>query len=100
MQDEFKPSNYPEFLKVAALLLKSADILNISVIRTEHEEFGETRTELNVSRTVLFTKTLYSMLTPEVMGKLADRPDGDTVILFGISSHCCVVQTLRSDYTR
>ena len=93
MQDEFKPSNYTEILKVSTLLLRSADILKIPVIRTEHEEFGKTRTELDVNKTVLFSKITFSMLTPEVIGKLAERPDAKTVILFGIDSHCCIIQT-------
>jgi len=36
------------------------------------------------------------MLTPEVKAVLASRPEIDTIILFGIEAHVCILQTALS----
>ncbi|KDQ29273.1 hypothetical protein PLEOSDRAFT_1055245, partial [Pleurotus ostreatus PC15] len=40
-----------------------------------------------------FDKTLFSMVTPDVKALLDTRPGVDSVVLFGIESHVCVLQT-------
>lgn len=40
-----------------------------------------------------YDKTLFSMLTTEVLDFLSTRPDAKSIALMGIESHICVLQT-------
>jgi len=83
-------------------LLEAAKVLNSQLIVTEQypKVLGSTDKDLDISRAALVQpKTLFSMLTPEVESKLNGI---ESVVLFGIESHVCVLQTcldlLRKEY--
>lgn len=43
-----------------------------------------------------YDKTLFSMLVPKVLAVLEARPAINSIIIFGIESHVCVLQTVLS----
>jgi len=43
-----------------------------------------------------YDKTLFSMITPGVNSILETRPKIDSIVIFGIESHVCVLQTVLS----
>ncbi|KAG6861199.1 hypothetical protein C0995_002826 [Termitomyces sp. Mi166 len=43
-----------------------------------------------------FDKTIFSMVTPEIENILLARPHVQNIVLFGIESHICVLQTALS----
>ena len=40
-----------------------------------------------------FEKSQFSMLTPEVLSELKSQPDRKNILLYGIETHICVLQT-------
>ena len=51
---------------------------------------GNTVSEIDVSSAQVFSKTLFSMATPEVMEALSTEPNRNAVVLFGIETQVCV----------
>ena len=92
MQEGFTPCYYSEILATASRLIQTANILNIPILCTEHEGCGKTRSELDLGTATVFSKTKYSML-PVLQKKLNERPTAKTIILFGVATDCCVLQT-------
>ncbi|KAI8867998.1 Isochorismatase hydrolase [Ramicandelaber brevisporus] len=102
---------FPSVVATSKKLLETADALSIPVVITEQnpKSLGATVSELALTTTPRLTSTLYttypktkfSMYTPEVATRLKELGTKD-VVLFGIESHVCVLQTalelLRNDY--
>ncbi|VDC06225.1 unnamed protein product [Peniophora sp. CBMAI 1063] len=82
-------------------MIKAAKILEVPVIATEQNPraLGPTVSELTDAMQSLapesratFSKTLFSMATPEVLATLRER-QAKSLVIFGIESHVCVLQS-------
>ncbi|KAI8056027.1 Isochorismatase-like protein [Syncephalis plumigaleata] len=76
-------------------MIRAADIVEAPVIVTEQypKAFGPIVADIDVSKAALHVeKTKFSMLVPEVQQFLEEKKM-ESVVLFGIESHVCVLQT-------
>jgi len=103
MQDKFRPSiqYFNQILEVAQRMVKAANLLEIPVVCTEQypKGLGNTVSELSEilkenSKSKIFEKTKFSMLTDDVQSHLnsLDKTP-QSIVLFGIEAHVCVQQT-------
>lgn len=81
-------------------MLKIAKVLEIPVVVTEQNPKGLGNTIPDIDLPALgplllatIEKGLFSMVTPEVKALLHERPQIKSVVLFGIESHVCVLQS-------
>eukprot|EP00197_Chlamydomonas_leiostraca_P013862 CAMPEP_0202867384 /NCGR_PEP_ID=MMETSP1391-20130828/9316_1 /ASSEMBLY_ACC=CAM_ASM_000867 /TAXON_ID=1034604 /ORGANISM="Chlamydomonas leiostraca, Strain SAG 11-49" /LENGTH=214 /DNA_ID=CAMNT_0049547427 /DNA_START=57 /DNA_END=701 /DNA_ORIENTATION=+ len=111
LQERFKPviHGWPAVEATAKRMIKGANALNIPVVVTEQypKALGRTVPEIKevlppawvagmpatASHHRTFEKTLFSMVTPEVEGHLKTLSHVKQVMLLGIETHVCVVQT-------
>jgi nicotinamidase-related amidase len=97
MQEKFRKTiqYYPQILNVANRMLQASQILELPVVVTEQypKALGHTVTELDVSSCPVFEKTQFSMLVPDVEKHLKTLPDVRSVVLCGIETQACVLQT-------
>lgn len=106
VQERFRSLVYrfPTLLHTAGTLVKTAHALNAPICVTEQypAAFGKTVPCLlellqrpgGAPPTPVFSKKLFSMLTPDVTAHLAAvAPTYDTAVLFGLEAHVCVQQT-------
>ncbi|KAK5699439.1 hypothetical protein LTS12_028450, partial [Elasticomyces elasticus] len=105
IQEKFRPViyEYPKLINTTTKLLKAASSLQTPLYITTQNRarLGDTVSELqqhfastNVRANV--DKTLFSMVTPEVISLLPDTGKGETpldAIVVGIETHICVTQT-------
>ncbi|XP_058460001.1 isochorismatase domain-containing protein 1 [Malaya genurostris] len=110
LQEKFRPGMqmFDSVVKNTSKLLQAGKIMNVPLIVTEHypEKLGHIVKDLDISHAKgVFSKTLFSMMIPEVQKKISDiyGQDLQTVVLFGLESHICVEQTAmdlrNNDYT-
>ncbi|XP_043944857.1 isochorismatase domain-containing protein 2-like [Protopterus annectens] len=96
MQEKFRPNiaYFPQIVSVAATLLKAAKALQIPMIVTEQypKGLGPTVPELGAKGLKIFSKTCFTMLTPEVEEEMRSIPDLHSVILCGIEAQACIMQ--------
>lgn len=100
LQERFRPviHRFDSVIKKSSFLVQCATTLDIPVLITEQKPKAlgntvvEIKTVLDSTRSHIFEKTMFSMMTPEVQAhfKTTGR---DQVILCGIESHVCVLQT-------
>ncbi|ORZ15501.1 Isochorismatase-like protein [Lobosporangium transversale] len=95
IQEKFRSHifQYPSVVATAQKMIAAHKILDIPLIVTEQNPtaLGQTATELDISQAkVNIPKTKFSMLVPEVEKELQGIK---SVVLFGIESHVCVLQT-------
>jgi len=103
LQSRLKPviHAFDNVVNTANKMIKVAKLLNVPVVVTEQNPkgLGPTIAELALStlgplHLGTFSKSLFSMITPEVSRVLASRlPPVKSVVLCGIESHVCVLQT-------
>lgn len=102
LQTRFKPAIYgfDEIVLTANKMLKVAKLLHIPVVVTEQNSkgLGPTVPEIDLDslgnlRILTVDKNLFSMMVPDVKSNLQQRPHIRSVVLFGIESHVCVLQT-------
>ncbi|KAL0949813.1 hypothetical protein HGRIS_009848 [Hohenbuehelia grisea] len=94
---------FDQVATTANKLLKVASILGCGVVATTQnaKALGPIVPEIDLEglgslHLGTFDKTLFSMFVPEVKAILASRPEVDAIVLFGIESHVCVLQTALS----
>jgi len=97
IQERFRDMIYSfsALITTAQKMIKAANILGVPFIVTEHypKTFARTVSELDVSNAALrVEKTKFSMFVPEVADTLK-RLGTKSVVIFGIESHVCVLQT-------
>jgi len=96
IQERLRKSIYmfPHVVFTANSLIKVGKVLNIPLLVTEQypKGLGKTVSELVVSSGIVFEKGQFSMMTPDVTAQL-DRLEKTQVILFGIETHVCILQT-------
>jgi len=91
---------YEDVVTTTNKMLKVAKVLNIPVLVTEQnpKALGSTAPEIIIDslgplHLGTIEKTLFSMVTPEVKAILNTNSRLKSVVLFGIESHVCVLQT-------
>ncbi|KAJ8338717.1 hypothetical protein SKAU_G00355030 [Synaphobranchus kaupii] len=98
MQERFRPAikYFGDIISVGQRLLQGARILGIPVIVSEQypKGLGSTVQEMDLAGAKLvFPKTKFSMVLPEVEAALAEIPGLRSVVLFGVETHVCIQQT-------
>ncbi|XP_062410728.1 isochorismatase domain-containing protein 1 [Sardina pilchardus] len=98
MQERFRPAikYFGDIISVGQRLLQGARILGIPVIVSEQypKGLGSTVQEMDLSGAKLvFPKTKFSMVLPEVEAALAENPAVRSIVLFGVETHVCIQQT-------
>ncbi|EGO01561.1 hypothetical protein SERLA73DRAFT_176917 [Serpula lacrymans var. lacrymans S7.3] len=102
VQTRFREAIYgfDALILTANKMLKVAKNMDIPVVVTEQNPkgLGPTVPEIDVAslgslHVATIDKTLFSMVTPEVKELLKARPNLKSVVLFGIESHVCVLQS-------
>jgi len=101
IQERFRPAIHEFTCMVATSrrLLEIARLFKVPVLATEQNPraLGSTVTELDLSKlgdlhVGTYPKTKFSMFLPEVHAKLNEHRI-QSVVLFGIESHVCILQT-------
>ncbi|KAG9323147.1 hypothetical protein KVV02_002297 [Mortierella alpina] len=95
IQEKFRSHifQYPSVVATAQKMIAAHKVLDIPLIVTEQnpKALGATATELDLSQAKInIPKTKFSMYVPEVQKELKGIK---SVVLFGIESHVCVLQT-------
>eukprot|EP01112_Ceratiomyxa_fruticulosa_P000515 TRINITY_DN1046_c0_g2_i3.p1 TRINITY_DN1046_c0_g2~~TRINITY_DN1046_c0_g2_i3.p1 ORF type:complete len:203 (+),score=41.04 TRINITY_DN1046_c0_g2_i3:200-808(+) len=101
IQERFKPliHKMPHVIRTAQLMVQSANVLKMPVLVTEQypKAFGKTVSEISTflpsTDTHVFEKTLFSMATPEFQSALKSYSNVKSVIIAGLETHVCVLQT-------
>ncbi|XP_076876095.1 isochorismatase domain-containing protein 1 isoform X2 [Brachyhypopomus gauderio] len=98
MQERFRPAikYFGDIISVGQRLLQGARILGIPVIVSEQypKGLGSTVQEIDLSGVrMVFPKTKFSMVLPEVEATLAEIPGARRIVLFGVETHVCIQQT-------
>ncbi|XP_040280313.1 isochorismatase domain-containing protein 2 [Bufo bufo] len=97
MQEKFRNNVtfFNQIVSVAARVLQTAKILEIPVVVTEQypKGLGLTVPELGADGIKKYSKTCFSMLTPDVEKELQSIPERQSVILCGIETHACIMST-------
>ncbi|CAG8496189.1 8796_t:CDS:2 [Paraglomus occultum] len=97
IQEKFRQHIYqfPSLISTATKMIKAAKIMEIPMVVTEQnpQGLGHTVSELDVTGAKLnVSKSKFSMFVPEVKNWL-EASSVKSVVLFGIESHVCVLQT-------
>ncbi|WIA09226.1 hypothetical protein OEZ85_008635 [Tetradesmus obliquus] len=100
LQERFRPviTGFPAVVDTARRMIRGATVLGLPVITTEQypKALGNTVQELKdvlPPDSPVVAKTLFSMLTPDVKELLKQKPAVSQVLLCGIETHVCVLQT-------
>uniref|UniRef100_A0A673UU55 Isochorismatase domain containing 2 n=1 Tax=Suricata suricatta TaxID=37032 RepID=A0A673UU55_SURSU len=95
MQEKFRHVAYfPQIVSVAARMLKVARLLEVPAVLTEQypEGLGPTVPELGAEGLRPLAKTCFSMV-PAVQQELDTRPQLRSVLLCGIETQACILNT-------
>ncbi|KAF0883557.1 ISOC2 protein, partial [Crocuta crocuta] len=95
MQEKFRHVAYfPQIVSVAARMLKVARLLGVPAVLTEQypEGLGRTVPELGADGLRPLAKTCFSMV-PAVQQELDTRPQLRSVLLCGIETQACILNT-------
>jgi nicotinamidase-related amidase len=100
VQEKFRPgmASFDKAAEAIGNSMRSAQVLGIPTVMTEQypEKLGKTVKELSDlmdSSAQCFPKTCFSMLTPEVKKILKEMAHVQQIILCGLETHVCVLQT-------
>ncbi|KAG7280797.1 hypothetical protein CRUP_035462 [Coryphaenoides rupestris] len=98
MQERFRPAikYFDDIVIVGQRLIQGAHLLGSPLIVSEQvpKGLGSTVPELDISdATVVFPKTKFSMVLPDVEAFLATYPHVRSLVLFGVETHVCIQQT-------
>ncbi|CAG8617093.1 7805_t:CDS:2 [Ambispora leptoticha] len=97
IQERFRHFIYqfPSLLSTTNKMISAAKILDIPIVVTEQnpKALGNTVPEIDTSYAkIVLPKTKFSMFLPEIE-KLLKENSINSVVLFGIESHVCILQT-------
>ncbi|KAJ7179487.1 Isochorismatase hydrolase [Mycena filopes] len=102
LQERFRPviHGFDHVVATTNKVLKFAKILGCELIVTTQKSkvLGPTDPAVNLEslgplHVATYDKTLFSQLIPEVLAFLESRPNVKSVVLMGIESHICILQT-------
>ncbi|KAF8803735.1 Isochorismatase hydrolase [Phlegmacium glaucopus] len=105
VQTKFRPAihGFEHIVSTTNKMLKLAKLLNIEVVCTTQNAKGLGPTDPAIDLESLgplllgpYDKKLFSMIIPEVKSILRARLAVKSVVIFGIESHVCVLQTVLS----
>ncbi|CAF4864173.1 unnamed protein product [Pieris macdunnoughi] len=100
IQEVFRPhiKYFSEVVKVANKMVEAAKHFQIPVYVSEQypKGLGHTTKDINIGEAAMvYEKTKFSMVTPELEGRLKkDVPGLSSIVLFGIECHVCIEQTV------
>lgn len=99
IQDKFKPVIYEidKVIKNTNILIKAAEILKIPLVVTEQypKGLGKTLKEIQLPQNQeIFDKIEFSCFGCNNFAKKIKELKVDTLVIFGIETHVCVVQTV------
>ncbi|KAF8897162.1 Isochorismatase-like protein [Infundibulicybe gibba] len=110
VQTKFRPfiHGFDQVVATANRMLRLAKILHIEVVTTTQKAKGaphavpttgahgpRNRPRIpGAAHLGVYDKTLFSMVTPDVQYILSSRPHITSIVIFGIESHICVLQTV------
>ncbi|CAO3694113.1 unnamed protein product [Rhizopus stolonifer] len=97
VQERFKGViwEYPSVISIAEKMIRASKFLDIPIVVTEQypKAFGKTVSELDISdAAICVEKTKFSMYLPKIVDLLKEK-NTKSIILLGIESHVCVLQT-------
>ena len=96
IQDAFRSTvfRFEHVLTVASHLVQAGRIFGIPVVVSEQypEKLGSTSAPIDVNGATVYSKTCFSMITPEFPQRVLDEKDA--FVVFGIETHVCVQQTV------
>ncbi|KAG4104516.1 Isochorismatase hydrolase [Neocallimastix lanati (nom. inval.)] len=98
IQDKFKNFIYgfDNMVNTASKMCKIANQFEIPIVVTEQnpKAFGKTVKEIDISKAALVQeKSKFSMMTPEIKELIHNRFKTKSVIICGLESHVCILQT-------
>eukprot|EP01111_Echinosteliopsis_oligospora_P001355 TRINITY_DN1205_c0_g1_i1.p1 TRINITY_DN1205_c0_g1~~TRINITY_DN1205_c0_g1_i1.p1 ORF type:complete len:226 (+),score=34.09 TRINITY_DN1205_c0_g1_i1:111-788(+) len=97
IQEAFRAPTYkfPLLVQSASTAMKCAKALNIPILVTEQypKGLGKTVKELDVTGCSVTEKNVFSMIVPDVKAQLKSIPDLKSVLITGMETHVCVLQT-------
>ncbi|EGD80844.1 isochorismatase domain-containing protein 1 [Salpingoeca rosetta] len=97
MQTKFQSTicHFPAILEVNRRLVEASRIMNIPLTVTEQypKALGATVPELNIPEGLAYPKTKFSMVIDEVVKDMEKEPERNNIVLFGIETHVCILQT-------
>jgi len=98
IQEKFIPVIYgiEELIKNSNLLIKSAQILKMPILVTEQypKGLGKTSEKIKLSKDFkIFEKVAFSAFGCKNFVKKINELELDTLIIFGIETHVCILQT-------
>jgi len=105
IQTKFRSAihGYDQVIATSNKLVQLAKILDIGVIATTQNTKALGPIDPNIDLPSLgnllignYDKSLFSMYVAEVKAVLDARPNVDSIVIFGIESHVCVMQTVLS----
>ncbi|KAF5322173.1 hypothetical protein D9619_001077 [Psilocybe cf. subviscida] len=105
IQTKFKPAiyGYDHIVATANKMVKLAKLLDIPVVVTTQNARALGQTDSAIDLASLgplllgpVDKSLFSMLVSDVEAILSARPHIKSIVIFGIESHVCVMQTVLS----
>ena len=97
IQERFKEiiHEFDDMVKNADILNRSAELLNIPLIVTEHvsDKLGHTIQELYVPEsTIMFEKRMFSIFNDEITN-CVEKLAKPILVFYGIEAHICVLQS-------
>lgn len=101
LQEKFRPAihEFSTVLATANKLIRAASLLDMPIVATTQQraKLGETCAELGLDSThptaAHIDKSAFSMWVPGVVEAVEAREGGADVLLVGIETHICVLQT-------
>ena len=98
IQEKFIPvvHNIDQVISNTNILIRASEILNIPLIVTEQypKGLGMTWREINLpDNPVLFEKIHFSCFGCDEFSKKIEEMGAESIVLFGIETHVCVLQT-------
>eukprot|EP01135_Chromosphaera_perkinsii_P005709 Nk52_evm9s359 gene=Nk52_evmTU9s359 len=98
LQERFRTAicDFDIILRTGVRMMKTAEVLNIPVLITEHysKAFGATCSELMLCyQAEVIEKRKFSMVTPETVPFFEKNKKRKIAVIFGVEAHVCVQQT-------
>jgi nicotinamidase-related amidase len=98
VQERFRATIHamPHVIASCALMTQAGGVLGVPLVTTEQypKALGNTVREIDTGRGLVFAKTRFSMLTPEVEAHLGSLgSERRQAVVFGIEAHVCVYQS-------
>ena len=89
--------NWPDIVSIGSSLTNVGKILDMQIIITEQNPFKDTIHEIDTvshsDKMLVYKKTKFSMITNELQSRLSRDYVHENIIIYGIETHVCILQT-------